>query len=165
MTTCEQCGAAFDPVNQRPSHPAKFCSRACSHQAQRDRVTLTCRQCGQVFHRKAYMAKWSQERGPFCGFDCYGAWQAENCQGPANPNHREDANSRGAWKHSTARQAALERDQFHCCQCGSDDRLNVHHLDDPDDHALGNLETLCDSCHRKRHPVPHGPDGRFQTIR
>ena len=165
MKTCEQCGKEFDPVNQRPSHPAKYCGRACSSAAQRTQVTLTCIQCDQEFHRKAYMANWSKERGPFCGFDCYGAWQSENCQGPKNPNHRPDANSRGAWNHLTARAVVLSRDNHRCVECQSQDCLHVHHIGDPDNHASDNLETLCASCHRKRHPVPHGPDGKFLSTR
>ena len=165
MKTCEQCNAEFDPVNERPSHPAKFCSRACSFEAQRTLVTLICRQCGVSFRRRAYMAQWSQERGPFCGFRCYGAWQSAHCKGPENPNHRDDANSRGSWNHETGRQAAIARDGERCCDCHSTDSLHVHHLGDPDNHDPGNLLTLCASCHRKRHPMPHGPDGKFVSVR
>ena len=165
MKTCQQCGKEFDPVNERPSHPAKYCGRACSQEAQRTLVTLTCAQCGRSFRRKAYMADWSTERGPFCGFDCYGQWQKENTTGPDNPNYSEDSAHRDAWNWKHARSQALERDHHCCVVCGSDHRLHVHHKGDPDDHALDNLETLCASCHRKRHPVPHGPNGKFVSIR
>ena len=165
MKTCEQCGKEFDPVNERPSHPAKFCCRACSFEAQRTLVTLTCSQCGQKFRRKAYMNGWSQERGPFCSFACYGQWQHEHTAGPANPNYSHEATSRGAYNHRKAREAVLKRDEYRCVECGRTYGLHVHHLGDPDDHALGNLVTLCASCHRKRHPVPHGPNGKFVSIR
>ena len=164
MKICQQCGKEFDPVNERPSHPAKYCSRACSHAAQRTRVTLTCRQCGKTFERKAYMKNWSQERGPFCGFECYGQWQHENTRGTVNPNYKPDSVKRDAWNWKQARKAAIERDHGQCVQCGSRFRLHVHHLGDPDNHELDNLETLCISCHRKRHPVPHGPNGKFRPI-
>ena len=164
MKICQQCGIEFDPVNERPSHPAKYCSRPCSFEAQRTLVTLECRQCGKSFRRKAYMADWSQDRGPFCGFGCYGQWQKENTVGPANPNYYPDSTSRGAWNHQQGRHAALARDGNCCAQCGSDHLLHIHHLGDPDNHAPDNLLTLCASCHRKRHPVPHGPDGKFVSI-
>ena len=164
MKTCQQCGKSFDPVNERPSHPAMYCSRSCSHAAQRTKVTLVCRQCGQSFQRKAYMVDWSQERGPFCGFRCYGRWQSEHMTGPANPTYNPDSTKRDAWNWQQSRQAALARDG-QCVDCGSTRRLHVHHLGDPDNHALDNLATLCISCHRKRHPVPHGLDGRFVSIR
>ena len=165
MKICEQCGIEFDPVNERPSHPAKFCSRACSFEAQRTLVTLTCIQCGQKFRRKAYMKNWSKERGPFCGFDCYGAWQSQNALGQENPNYSPDSTARDTWNFLNARAQVIERDKGRCIQCGSRERLHVHHLGDPDNHALDNMETLCASCHRKRHPVPHGADGKFVSIR
>ena len=163
MKTCQQCDKEFDPVNERPCHPAKYCSRACRDEAQRTLVTLVCVQCHQEFRRKAYMAEWSKERGPFCSFDCYGAWQSVNVAGSANPNYSVTGVSRGGRNHHEARSAAITRDG-QCVECGSSRMLHVHHIDDPDDHALDNLETLCASCHRKRHPVPHGPDGRFVSI-
>lgn len=87
MKTCQQCGLEFDPVNERPCHPAKYCSRRCRDDARRTLVTLTCVQCGQQFLRKAYMTDWSQERGPFCGFRCYAAWQSQHSRAQANPNY------------------------------------------------------------------------------
>lgn len=78
---CQQCGKEFFPINERPSRPAKYCSRKCSHKAHTTRVTLICRQCNTSFERKSYMATWSQERGPFCGFQCYGKWQKINLLG------------------------------------------------------------------------------------
>jgi hypothetical protein len=169
MKICQQCGREFDPVNERPSHPAKYCSRGCSHAAQRTLVTLTCRQCDREFRRKAYMKDWSQERGPFCGFACYGRWQKEHMAGSANPNYVSQSNAQGAGQWERNRLAALERDGYQCVTCSSTHRLHVHHKhpwapDQEDPHALDNLETLCVLCHRKLHPVPHGPDGRFVPI-
>lgn len=170
MKTCQQCGTRFDPIHERPSHPAKFCSRACRDESQRTRVTLTCRQCGTEFRRKAYMAKWSQERGPFCGFACYGRWQAAQTVGPANPNYREQSPLRRSSQWERARLSALARDKSRCVRCGRTDGLHVHHKkpwkpNQKNPHALGNLETLCASCHRKQHPVPHGPNGKFVSTR
>ena len=91
MYVCARCGSEFVPKDQSPKHlerhPPRYCSRACGRSARRSRVTLVCRQCRQPFGRKAYMAEWSQERGPFCGFPCYAAWQSEHTQGSANPNY------------------------------------------------------------------------------
>jgi hypothetical protein len=162
---CQQCGQTFGCRDYRPTRPPKYCGRQCRDLAQTTRVELTCRQCGRTFDRKAYMAEWSQGRGPFCGFDCYGAWQSENTVGEANPNYSPEATSRDCVNWLNGRQAALERDGFRCVQCGREDRLHVHHKDDPDCHEADNLVTLCASCHRKEHPLPHGPDGKFQSIR
>lgn len=167
MATCPWCGVEFEP-NRRPDKNwvQRYCSRDCGRKGQSRRVTLTCVQCGQDFQRKRYMAKWSQERGPFCGFRCYGQWQSENATGPNNPNFLPESPRRGAGQWERNRKAALERDHYRCRKCGSTHRLHVHHRepwaegqDSP--HELDNLETLCASCHRKAHPIPHGPDGRF----
>jgi 5-methylcytosine-specific restriction endonuclease McrA len=170
MNRCETCHRDYQPKDERANRPSRYCSRACSHEAQRTRVALTCRQCGRSFQRKAYMQDWSQERGPFCGLLCYGVWQQENARGEANPNYRPRSSVRGAGQWERARQVVLDRDGHCCQQCGSTHRLHVHHREpwqsgQADPHALDNLETLCASCHRRRHPMPLGPDGRFQSIR
>ena len=170
MKMCLQCGKEFDPVNERPSHPAKFCSRACSASSQRTRVELVCRQCGRKFQRKAYMATWSQNRGPFCGFRCYGIWQSKNIIGESNPNFVPGSEKRGAGQWMRNRLLALERDGWKCIRCGKQNRLHVDHVipwreGQPNPHALDNLQTLCASCHRKKHPAPQGPNGKFLPIR
>ena len=57
------------------------------------------------------------------------------------------------------RQKALDRDKV-CQNCGRDDNLQVHHLqeiingksiDAYQDETLDNLITLCDDCHRRLH--------------
>ena len=165
---CLRCEKPFEPKYRGPSdlkrHPPKYCSHECGKYARLSRVTLTCEQCGKTFERKKYMQNWSQERGPFCGFSCYGQWQKENTSGPNNPNYSQSSVARDAWNYKTARATVLKRDNYQCVQCGSSRRLHVHHKNDPDNHALDNVETLCASCHKKRHPVPHGQDGKFVSI-
>ena len=166
MKICQQCGKEFDPVNERPSHPAKYCSRLCRDKAQTKRITLVCRQCGKEFQRQKYMETWSQERGPFCGFQCYGLWQKKQAQGENNPNFVDHSNVRWAGQWERNRAAVLERDGYRCVHCGSSYRLHVHHKtawepDQDDPHQIDNMETLCSSCHRKQHPTPHGDDGKF----
>lgn len=73
------------------------------------------------------------------------------------------ADCRDAWAENhfwtAARSAALRRDGHKCVRCGSEDHLQVHHLE----HARGrhkrsdcihhqrNLETLCRECHDTIH--------------
>lgn len=50
------------------------------------------------------------------------------------------------------RLSALERDSYTCQDCGSKERLEVHHIvpfRDTMDNSLNNLKTLCKSCHVK----------------
>jgi hypothetical protein len=170
MKTCQRCGVEFEPKDDRPNRPAKYCSRKCAQPNQPNSVLLMCRQCGVEFRRKAYMADWSQERGPFCGFRCYGAWQKVNTIGAANPNFVPVSPRRRSAQWVRNRLLVLERDSHQCRLCGSTRRLHVHHIhewsqDDPSTHAMDNLLTLCASCHRKQHPMPHRPDGSFAPIR
>ena len=166
MKICQRCGKAFQPKDDRPNRPAKYCSRKCGQPNQPNKVKLICRQCGKVFLRKGYMAEWSQDRGPFCGFRCYGQWQKENTLGSMNPNFRVKSPYRGSGQWVRNRLLALDRDGNKCVLCGSTYRLGVHHKspweegqDDP--HELDNLQTLCATCHRKVHPMKHGKDGKF----
>lgn len=152
LATCEQCGRKFPATEDRPTRLSKLCSRECRAAAQRQRVTLTCRQCGKAFQRKAYMRQWSQERGPFCGQTCYGLWQRANRQGQAVANLAQPPKTGAAWQQ--ARQETLERDGYRCQNCGATERLNVHHVQawhPGDDHALGNLVTVCVPCHVRLH--------------
>lgn len=91
---CKHCGVRFQRqmgLSHYRRNPPKMCSRRCRDLAQTTRVALRCAQCQVVFERKAYMARWSRERGPFCGSQCYGAWQQENTHGEANPYYRPEA--------------------------------------------------------------------------
>lgn len=169
MYKCQRCSCEFVPKDLSPKHlqrnPPRYCSRACAQPNRKTRVKLTCRVCSRQFDRKAYMAEWSKERGPFCGFDCYATWQSENTVGQANPNHRPDSNDRGALRWLEVRHAALERDGHRCRDCGSSNILHVHHLDEnPNNHVLDNLLTVCAGCHRRRHPLPRDANQRFQRI-
>lgn len=157
---CQQCGESFGCLDYRPTRPPKYCSRRCRDLAQTTRVTLVCRQCRQTFERKAYQESWSQERGPFCSMACYGKWQR------GREGNRQTRTGRFAMEWEENRLAALERDRRQCVRCGKSSYVHVHHKrhwnpDDPTTHALDNLETLCAGCHRRAHPMEHGPDGRF----
>ena len=152
---CERCGSQFR-ARQRADKPRRYCSMACRDAAQRTKVTLVCRQCGRSFLRKAYQQDWSTERGPFCGMDCYGAWQREHTAGPTNPNFRRQSAARGAGQWERNRAEALARDHYRCVRCGSAAHLHVHHVvpweaGQADPHELGNLETLCARHHRQVH--------------
>lgn len=160
---CQSCGQDFDCLDYRSTRQRKYCSRRCRDDAQTQRVTIPCSQCGTEFDRKLYHVAMSGSRGQFCSFACYGIWQKSNSTGPANPNYKQGAVGRDSWNWKQQRSLTLARDNYHCVECGSDHRLHVHHLDNSNNHALDNLKTLCASCHRKAHPLPRAQDGKFQS--
>lgn len=54
------------------------------------------------------------------------------------------------WRQQRAK--ALLRDGRHCVKCGSDDRLEVDHIDNnPRNDSMTNLMTLCYQCHHDKH--------------
>ena len=120
---CERCGQPFVAMDERANRPTRYCSRACGQPNQKNRTQLTCRQCGTSFERKRYMADWSQERGPFCSFRCYGQWQQDHMQGEANPNFRPQSPRRGSGQWERARREALERDNYQCQGCGATNEI------------------------------------------
>ena len=155
--TCQQCAVPFR-ARQRLDKPRRYCSRPCRDAAQTTRVNLTCRQCGELFQRKAYQKDWSTERGPFCGMSCYGEWQHQNLEGPTAPTWGRETNPNGRGSHRWIRNRALalDRDERQCRECGSFDFLHVHHVvpwevGQEDPHALDNLVTLCARHHRRAH--------------
>lgn len=81
LKTCLRCGKPYQPKDDRPNRPARYCSRSCAQPNRKKRVLLTCRQCGKEFERKAYMKTWSAERGPFCSMGCYARWQSTHLIG------------------------------------------------------------------------------------
>ena len=165
--TCQECRQRYWARDERPNRKSKYCSRRCRDSARRDWVTLTCVQCGQKFERKRYLENWSNERGPFCGFPCYGQWQSGHMQGEANPNFVPQSNARIAGQLERNRHRALERDHHRCIQCGEiEKRLCVHHIVEwepgqSNPHALDNLETLCISCHLRLHARRRNARGQF----
>lgn len=63
---CASCGKTFRPLVP----DGKFCSRACSAEAQKTRGHRTCMQCGKVFYPKRIVGK---NAGLFCSVKCRSA--------------------------------------------------------------------------------------------
>jgi len=85
-----------------------------------------------------------------------------------NKKEYEEYRNSEHWKY--VRGLILERDNKECKFCGSDDKLNVHHIryDNLGKERLGDLITLCERCHTNFHePKLDEPDDspEFSTIR
>lgn len=147
--TCQQCGTTFSVTHAKLRQGGgKFCSLDCKHTSQRSRLQFTCECCGQSFERCPSDTKDARVR--FCSWEC----RTVGIRGAGNPAWTgSDADYRG-WDWKLARKKAIERDGYQCTQCGSLDRLVVHHItpwDVQPDNSLSNLETLCITCHMKHH--------------
>lgn len=101
----------------------------------------------------------------FCDMECLGEWRSENRRGETHPLYKGESFDYGpGWNHRK-REQVRNRDGRVCQDCGMtaiqhrmkyDLRLNVHHIqsarsfDDVEKrNAMGNLLTLCQSCHPK----------------
>ena len=70
-----------------------------------------------------------------------------------------DKKHRDAIRFGNNRERTLQRDNYQCQNCGSTEKLIVHHIDKKDsrchggipNHSINNLITLCMGCHRKIH--------------
>ena len=149
MLRCLRCGRFFRPVDDsaahQSKHPAKYCSRACGRTWRRNGGQVRCTQCGRVlYRRRSHLALTIR---PFCSSPCYGEWQ--------KTHQKETRDDLREWRRM--RPLALARDGYACQDCGqTQKRLVVHHLRErlpgqSDNHALDNLVTVCDICHRRRH--------------
>jgi len=162
---CDYCGKEFitpDASNWATHNQQRFCSETCKGKGIakerglhiRKKVVFVCKHCGKSFTRRARVDR----KYLYCSRECF--WEHHR-----GPNHWQ-------WQGGTDRYygpnweeqriAALERDGYCCCHCGSDDRPNAHHIFfrsefDQDWIAmndLSNLITLCPSCHTNLHLHP-----------
>ena len=168
---CVQCGDIFEVYPYR-KETASFCSRECKDKHQStvtgedapnyrgQTKTFECQQCGGKFER--YVRK---NDCIYCSKECYQEASKEMFKGEANPVWRGgyDGYYGPNWKEQ--RQAALERDNYECQDCGDQSEGNhVHHkkrmgwfkeeYESPQwylrANKLENLVTLCPSCHMQR---------------
>lgn len=147
--TCKNCGNQFYAAANWVRKEKGFCSAKCYFEYRWGDSHFETRKCA------------------FCGkeFDCFASDRKVCCSKRCSILHRSEFNQgensrfwRGGkmapyhkeWR--TFRRLALERDGYKCAVCGSDDRLQVHHIIPyrySHDHNLTNLITLCRSCHSK----------------
>ena len=147
---CEQCGKSFYRSASSITNDAnRFCSQRC-YQAARwggtRATTFTCAVCSTTFKAAA------SEKRKVCSRVCYAKLRATLYTGDRSHFWRggKTAPYIGEWREQ--RRQALQRDGRLCVLCGSDDRVNVHHIIPhrySQSHALDNLATLCRPCHSR----------------
>lgn len=170
---CSWCGVREKVPPSRVERYA-YCSRKCKnasmvgqtgedHPRWQEKETLECEVCESEF--EVYPNHYHPAR--FCGQACYGKWLSENNSGEDNPCWKGGSRPYYGPNWHRQRRKALDRDDHTCQDCGSVERLHVHHIrpirefDEPKRaNVLINLVTLCASCHRKWEGLYLRPDPR-----
>lgn len=139
---CLTCSEEFD-VRECRADDAKFCSKDCYHQGQREGLTthserrveyveLICTGCEKSIEKPPSRANRSDRQ--FCNQDCYLSW---------NKSHQEDQTGR--------RQRLREKDDACCEICGFDRFLELAHIvpsRDGGTYKENNILFLCPNHHR-----------------
>jgi len=166
---CEWCGKE---EKANPGDKGRFCSLKCygewfsenrsgEKHWQWSQITVKCDQCGSPISLPPY--KLERDNHHFCSMGCQTKWYREH------PTLWRGENS-GAWKGGyegyygpnwiTQREKTLRRDDYTCQVCGRRDEADpvVHHIvpfrnfgleNFEEANSLGNLVTLCKSCHTR----------------
>ena len=139
---CLTCSDEFDIVKSRQDS-AKFCSRECYHNGQKEGLTehserrvqyieLTCTGCGKTIEKPPSRANRSDRQ--FCSEDCYHQW---------SNSHQKD---------KTGRRQRLREKQNMCCEiCGFDRFLELSHIiasSEGGTYHEKNILFLCPNHHR-----------------
>ncbi len=153
VASCKWCGKQFERHRYRAERfDNAYCSRECNTAATSKKQRLACGTCGkEILRSPAHVYSYN-----FCDSVCRAEWQRTS-------GYTEGANS-ATWRGGhddyrgpnweSQRQTALQRDNFLCQRCGSDDLLQVHHktpyalFDDYlEANHIDNLVSLCMTCH------------------
>lgn len=137
------------PLKEVNRGNARFCSQSCSssrpHISARNRVSVTCSYCGEMFEKTKSKAKMSKHGHFFCSRSHKD--MAHRKESGLNlfpkPSHFIDGSS-------SYRSQAL-RHSSECSRCGYKDNvkmLDVDHIDcNRKNNEIDNLQVLCVWCH------------------
>lgn len=156
------CGKIFFRTREQASRKIRkteegYCSWKCYRK--HTKVDLVCEQCHKPFQTQRGRYKQSNGKVPFCGKECYGKWRKGRFVGPESPSWRggriRTSDYGDDW--SEQREKCFERDGYCCQVCLRHESvlsrtLHAHHIRkfrESKDNSLGNLVSLCGSCHPK----------------
>lgn len=140
----------------------RFCSNSCSSIMQKDRVTVSCYNCGKKVEKTKSGMNLSRHNVHFCSRKCKEKSQSltGNCQ-LIRPTHY------GNGLKNTVYSSLIDRTlNPKCSGCGEKRRylLSVHHIDkNRENNPLdgSNWEIVCYNCHAKRHLRKNGVKWEF----
>lgn len=162
--TCAICGAVFRLTAQQAADRKQTCSRACAvelmSRSKGGLCEAACEECGSAYR----VIRFYVERGRrFCSHACRMRSLVRHNTGPGSPLWKGGGIDGRGPNWPTARRLAWERDGFKCTCCGvpkQGNNLVAHHIVPFDEYGLkryeeanrlSNLETLCRTCHMRRH--------------
>lgn len=142
---CQRCGELFKKRSDHvEKHEKHFCSRKCKHGD--FKYSLNCSRDGCNKEFKAYRYQIERGGGKYCSYECSG--KAKRVENPVDNTYT------AGWK--KAREKRLEKDNYECQNCGSEENLEVHHInkyrlfeDKEEANQQRNLITLCTECHNR----------------
>jgi hypothetical protein len=160
---CAHCGLVYQPLDNAPSR--KYCSRECSNLARQKREERVCAECGAPF-----IARTSEIRrrgGKYCSREC---WRKNSGltpeqyrvnadrmsvkrRGKGNPRYKHGKNGDRA---RLSKFSLAVKGEPCCRNCGSTERMNLHHIIPRSMFAAGRDEIrnglpLCAVCHSSWH--------------
>ena len=176
LKSCEHCGAVIRKESNRNWNQyakKRFCSRACSAASQSRKQRCTCAGCGVEFQRSPSHLR---SRDQFCSHACrrkritkpcevcgtltekiqcniYAHWYCSmRCQGLAKLKHDGQSQGRRSPEDLAWKKAVINAGGYKCAMCGTDRRLEAHHIKPIKDfprlrHDKANGLCVCHQCH------------------
>jgi 5-methylcytosine-specific restriction endonuclease McrA len=163
IVLCKSTTDIAEEINKDPSTiaywlrklkiPRRKVGTMSQQRIQRNRVEVACQYCGKSF-LKSFARAQRRERH-FCTRECSEKWYT----GENSPNYkgfRVDQTGRVSYEYRKWRNEVVARDNHTCQNCGSKEKLHVHHIyryaDYEDLRAdIDNGITLCQRCHHEAH--------------
>lgn len=177
---CEFCGESF-LVEKHNKGKRKFCSIRCASVSRKGKPTgkkdnslkekykISCTNCNKIFLKAPSLHE--KHKHHFCSVECMGEYYRNSkmfCGENSGTWTGGSVKYYGENWHAQRRKAR-ERDGYICQDCGitEDDygqELSVHHIklfrlfdNYKEANNLGNLVSICEPCHRKRHTGENHP--------
>lgn len=156
MKECLVCKSQFEPK----SNSQKYCSIECGYRVKNDkRNKFTREELENAEIRKCLICDKEinisamQMTKIYCSEEC--RRKAERVFGD---KRQTDLDYKNQIRFGGNKYKVMERDNYECQMCGNKHKLIVHHIDDSgqgDDvnNDMGNLVTLCRSCHINLHRI------------
>jgi len=138
---------------KRYNIPRRNVGAMSKQRVNRNRVKCICETCGDTFMKSP--ARAGRREHHFCSERCSQKWHTmeNNSQWKG---FRVDQLGRVSWEYRKWRNDVIKRDRYTCVNCGSKNKLHVHHIKPYAKFEelrvdISNGITLCQKCHYEEH--------------